>query len=200
MEVLIIFVLLSLGVIAVIRVGQIQEKQCDKIEPCDKKCKYVSKMQYWVAIIVAVVCAVAILTVLMASNAEAFQSFSFASTITSIILSVIAIFMTISGESKTETTKEKVDLTVEKLDKMISKFDGQRENYEELLKKFEQQIEKENIAFQELRDGYKEMTERMDQLNKNMQVGPGKTYTTNDYKAFLASKGYSYDEDESVKE
>lgn len=151
---------------------------------CEKKCRYIRKMEYLFAGIVIIVCCVSILTVLLAGDSNAFTYFSFASTITSIILSVIAIFMTISGESKTETTKDKVDITVARLDNIIEQF--------------EKQVEIENNTFEKILEGYQEMKERMDQLSESMKVGPGKTYTyTNEnYGKAFAGKGYKYDEDD----
>lgn len=42
--------------------------------------------------------------------------FSFASTITSIVLSVVAIIMTISSESKSESVKHQIDKSVDELE------------------------------------------------------------------------------------
>lgn len=52
-----------------------------------------------------------------ANNAEFSSWISFASTITSIILSVIAIFMSISGENKTDSMRDKIEEAAKKLEK-----------------------------------------------------------------------------------
>ena len=117
---------------------------------CENKCRYVRKMEYLFAGIVIIVCCVSILTILLAGDSEAFTNFSFASTVASIILSVIAIFMTISGESKASTTKDKIDLTVELLNKSISGIDNQKESFDTLLVEFKEQVKYQQETYEKL--------------------------------------------------
>ena len=59
-----------------------------------------------------------------ANNAEFSSWISFASTITSIILSVIAIFMSISGESKTDSMRDKMEEASKKLEKTANDIEA----------------------------------------------------------------------------
>ena len=58
-----------------------------------------------------------------ASGNEQFAAhFSFASTVTSIILSVLAIFMSVSNESKTQTIREKIEQEAETITKLSAEM------------------------------------------------------------------------------
>lgn len=89
------------------------------------------------------------------SNTEEFSDWvSFASTITSIILSVIAIIMSISGESKTDSMREKIEETVKKLENTA------------------EQIE---IASKANIECINEVKERVDELNETLKRVPDMT-------------------------
>lgn len=62
-----------------------------------------------------------------ANNAEFSSWISFASTITSIILSVIAIIISITGESKTDAMREKMEETTKHLNKTAQSIDEANE-------------------------------------------------------------------------
>ena len=70
---------------------------------------------------------------------------SFASTITSIILSVLAIIMSITGESKTDAIKSDLSETARKLDEITAQMDknmsGTNEEIRELITELSNQIE-----------------------------------------------------------
>lgn len=62
-----------------------------------------------------------------ANNSEFSSWVSFSGTITSIILSVIAIFMSISGESKMNSIRDKMDDAVEELDIVVKSLEKENE-------------------------------------------------------------------------
>lgn len=59
-----------------------------------------------------------------ANTPEFSQWISFASTITSIILSVVAIFMSISGENKNILMQNKLEITAKRIDDMIQELEN----------------------------------------------------------------------------
>lgn len=65
------------------------------------------------------------------SNAAFVSQFSFASTVTSIILSVVAIWMSISGERTTNEIKNKILDASERLEKTTSNVENINSNYHE---------------------------------------------------------------------
>lgn len=81
-----------------------------------------------------------------ANNSEFSDWLSFASTLTSIILSVIAIFMSISGESKTEGIRNQMEETAYRLDNAVDDVSNANEEIKssiiELQKKIDSMSEK----------------------------------------------------------
>lgn len=76
-----------------------------------------------------------------ANNAEFSSWISFASTITSIILSVIAIFMSISGENKTNTMRDKMEEASQRIEKTAKDIEASNresaKNIDELRKEMD---------------------------------------------------------------
>ena len=137
------------------------ENPAEKRPACEEKCRHVQKMEFVYTTIVIAVSCVAILSILLAGDANAFTNISFASTVSSIILSVIAIFMSISGEVKVSNTKEKMDLTVGKLDEAIQ----QLEHYKtEML----QELAEQKDVFDHILEESKRIHEGVDELKKNL--------------------------------
>lgn len=89
---------------------------------------------------------------------------SFASTITSIILSVVAIILSITGESKTDAIKTDLSETAKKLDNVTDRIDkemfGANQETKELIKELERQI-----AI--LQDKVDKVPEQVNQYTKN---------------------------------
>ena len=79
-------------------------------------CIELSKKDYIYLVIIMVILSVILTSLALYTDDEAMQLFSFASTITSIILSVIAIIMTITSESKNASTKEKLEKSAGKIE------------------------------------------------------------------------------------
>ena len=64
---------------------------------------------------------------------KAMDFFSFASTIASIILSVVAIIFSITGESRTEGLKRVLDNAIKKLEETNANADAQKQVFEDIL-------------------------------------------------------------------
>lgn len=75
-----------------------------------------------------------------AKNDEFAGWMSFASTITSIILSVIAIILSITGESKTDAIKNDLSDTARKLDNVAGGMNKSMDNTKELIEQLGKQI------------------------------------------------------------
>ncbi len=78
--------------------------------------------------------AIAIIVWMIATKTASHPKFpewvSFAGTITSIILSVLAIILSITGEGKTEHIKEQIEMTAKELDKTVVSIAGINEGIE----------------------------------------------------------------------
>lgn len=94
--------------------------------------------------IIFTIIVIILLVNLFIGKKDALEYFSFASTITSIILSVLAIMMTIFSDAKNENTKSLINKSIDSLEKAIktierhtqemnSVSDRQRETFEKIL-------------------------------------------------------------------
>lgn len=104
---------------------------------------------YLIAVLVIIIIGIAI--AVFANQENVFNYFSFASTITSIILSVLAIFMTLISEYKNEFTKAKIDNAVMKIDdstdklgKLQKELKEELPNYDNLLREIKKVLDHMN--------------------------------------------------------
>lgn len=111
-----------------------------------EKCEKLMQKDYTYLLVIVTIIIVVLISLSLYTDQQAMNLFSFASTITSIILSVIAIIMTITSETKNASTKEKLEesakqiqMTTELLEKAVQNIDP------EILQK----IEKETNTLQE---------------------------------------------------
>lgn len=102
------------------------------------------------------------------ANSEEFSSWiSFASTITSIILSVIAIFMSISGENKTDLMRDKMEEASGKLEKTAKDIEiANKESIKNIIELREEMSGLKKV----LKDIPKETVEQMQYGLKNVEA------------------------------
>lgn len=118
---------------------------CGSDDTCFKeKCiSLYKKDMHYIEIIFAII-VIILLVNLFIGKKDALEYFSFASTITSIILSVLAIMMTIFSDAKNENTKSLINKSIDSLEKAIKTIeehtqemnnvsDKQRETFEKIL-------------------------------------------------------------------
>ena len=99
--------------------------------------KIYSKNQLWLRISGVIIFALALVIIwlLTATKDPSFAShFSFASTVASIILSVLAIFMSISGEAKTQVIRDKIEREADDVIRVSNELERQ---IRDLSRKFE---------------------------------------------------------------
>lgn len=111
-----------------------------------EKCEKLMQKDHTYLLVIVTIIIVILISLSLYTDQQAMNLFSFASTITSIILSVIAIIMTITSETKNASTKEKLEesakqiqMTTELLEEAVQNIDP------EILQK----IEKETNTLQE---------------------------------------------------
>ena len=100
----------------------------------DKK-KY-SSNQLWIRICIIIIADLifALIWCFTARTDSDFIShFSFASTVTSIILSVLAIFMSVTGESKTQVIRDRIEEEADDIVKVTNKLEDQIKDLSEKL-------------------------------------------------------------------
>lgn len=121
----------------------------DSEDCCQKRVdEAVAHRTTMIVLIASIVLMILALTVKTADNSVFVGQVSFASTVTSIVLSVIAIWMSITGERSTSEIKEKVRDSVDKLtettnqsttltDDLKKTLDNQNTKYDEIMVKME---------------------------------------------------------------
>ena len=87
-------------------------------------CQILQNKDLFYLCVIMGICLIVVFSFVFYSNQEAINLFSFASTLTSIILSVIAIFMSINGEKTQELHRNQIQLTAAKLEDTRLKLDG----------------------------------------------------------------------------
>ena len=120
---------------------------------CQKRVdEAVSHRTTMIVLAISIALIILALTVKTSDDSVFVGQVSFASTITSIVLSVIAIWMSITGERSTNEIKEKVSNSVDKLTETTSKsttltndlkmtLDSQNAKYDEIMEKMENVVQ-----------------------------------------------------------
>ena len=101
-----------------------------------------------IMLVVAVVLLILALTIKTGDNSIFADQVSFASTITSIILSVIAIWMSISGERQTNEIKEKVVMASDKLSETVNES-------QKIMDELRKTLKDQNDSYTKIIDGIK---------------------------------------------
>lgn len=108
-----------------------------------------------------------------ANNPEFSGWISFASTLTSIVLSVIAIILSITGEGKTDALRNEMEETAYKLDKAVGEFIGANKEIKENLADL-------NDSVAMLKNNIDQMESHMDSIHQEMrQYAKEKTSSDN---------------------
>lgn len=119
------------------------------------------------------------------ANTEEFANWiSFASTITSIILSVIAIIMSIFGESKTDSMREKIEETVKKLENTAKQIEQANEESIENINDIKGKVDELKDVLQSIPD---KTVERMQTVYKVNNIDNDNTENSN--KGWLNNNG-----------
>lgn len=130
------------------------DKNCDNNK--NNKCYALAKRDLFFLIGI-IIC---LLTLTFSDNEIAFSHFSFAGTITSIVLSVLAIFMTIQSEAKNENVKAEINAAVHSLNDINNRLN---QNIEESLNKL-------SYIDDNLDEKLAEINSKLDNINKKVNA------------------------------
>lgn len=170
----ILFVVILLGICLVwcaicfiisIRSGEKQD------EKCTRKCIHMLRKDFLYMGVIASITVVLLLTLTFATDGNAVNYFSFAGMLSSIILSVVAIFMTINSENESKEAKIQLDKSVAKMEDTAQKLEEAAKEWKEsngsLLNKFDEQKDVfENIlsSSQSILEQSKEINRKVDDM------------------------------------
>lgn len=142
-----------------------KEYKCYKGKEAEECCQNrveeaVAHRTYIIVMVIAVGLLIMALTIKTVSDTVFVAQVSFASTITSIVLSAIAIWMSITGERSTNEIKTRIMDVTDRLSKTTSDAEGTNE-------KFKLISDKQMEGFQEITERMNEVLEKMDTINMN---------------------------------
>lgn len=142
-----------------------KEYKCYKGKESEECCQNrvdeaVAHRTYIIIMVIAVGLLIMTLTIKTVSDTVFVAQVSFASTITSIVLSAIAIWMSITGERSTNEIKTRIMDVTDRLSKTTSDAEGTNE-------KFKIISDKQMEGFQEITERMNEVLEKMDTINTN---------------------------------
>ena len=126
-------------------------------DDCDRKCVYLLKKDFIYISVIAGMVIVVLLTLTLANNENAVNYFSFAGTLSSIILSVVAIFMTINSENESKDAKIQLDISVSKLENTSKEITHLAEEWQASAQNLQNRLEK-------LYNQYQTIEEKMDRV------------------------------------
>lgn len=139
------------------------------------------KRDFWYMVIIFSMVLIFILTISFATDGNAFQYFSFTSTLTSIVLSVIAIIMTIVSEQKSDNVKTAIDESVKELQnasKEITLFteqiNEQQAKSEAILSKMDENLSQSKMLLHQV-------LEKTTNLEQNILNKSKRDLNTDDY-------------------
>lgn len=163
------FVWCAICFIITVRRGEKQD------EKCTRKCIHMLRKDFLYMGVIASITVVLLLTLTFATDGNAVNYFSFAGMLSSIILSVVAIFMTINSENESKEAKIQLDKSVAKMEATAQKLEEASKEWKgsnrELLVQFENQkktFEEILQSSQTMLDECRIILEESKQLNKKV--------------------------------
>lgn len=131
---------------------------CDK--NTERKCFKLAIRDFIFLAVLFILIAIFMLSMTVGGNIEANNRLSFASTLTSIVLSVIAILMTILSEYKNERTKASIEKTIDVFQTLGNDVNSRAEKQVVQLRRLNREL---NIRFFEI-------SNKLDLINNNISL------------------------------
>lgn len=146
----------------------------------NKECSTLIKRDFLYVVIILVIVSIAILASAFSNDQKAIDLFSFASTITSIILSVLAIFMTLISEYKNENTKTKIDMATNKIEQSTEQLLSVQEKFDKNLPDYQKVVSRLDGILERIQN-IETHTEKLEELvqvqNDDLKKNPTRTIT-----------------------
>ena len=160
---------------------------CDKAKDCtDVYCNRIKEHDYKFCIVILFFVIVFICTLSMGSNDEISKLLSFAGTLSSIILSVLAIFLTLMADKKSEYERLKTDNLVTRMETYTNETKASLAKAESIVEKLENLERKVDDVLKKEEKLIKIQNEIKDNINEYNQ----KTNKVDDIKAQYNDESY----------
>lgn len=147
----------------------VMDSSCKEINPKSiRSCNTLLRHDFFFAIILSGVVCVFLLSLYFFESEKAINYFSFAATICSIILSVVAIFMSINGENKNSSMQTQFDLSVKNLEKISENITEQQKMMRKTIDEFHAAIEAQNESLNSTINEFHKALETQNEQVKQM--------------------------------
>ena len=141
------------------------EKQDEK---CTRKCIHMLRKDFLYMGVIASIAVVLLLTLTFSNDGNAVNYFSFAGMLSSIILSVVAIFMTINSENESKETKIQLDKSVSKLESTAQKIEEASAVWKKSNQSLLEEFDKQKKIFEEILSSSQSILEQSKEINRKV--------------------------------
>lgn len=131
---------------------------------CAPKCSKLQRKDFIYVTIILVIVIIVLSTMHLAGNKLAIEYFSFAGTISSIILSIIAIFMSINSESKNALITSSMEKSIDELHKLEESITASESKINEYISSLD---DKFRALDEKIEKQYKNIFDAIPQANRN---------------------------------
>ncbi|GAA6505042.1 hypothetical protein K350107B32_14350 [Agathobaculum butyriciproducens] len=131
---------------------------------CDRKCVYLLKKDFIYMSIIAGIVIVILLTLTFAKDENAINYFSFAGTLSSIILSVVAIFMTINSENESKDAKTQLDRSIAKMEESTQAVEKASDDWKNTVTELQGRLDTVRVEIEDVLERIQKVADQNDQI------------------------------------
>lgn len=131
---------------------------------CDRKCVYLLKKDFIYISVIAGMVIVVLLTLTFANNENAVDYFSFAGTLSSIILSVVAIFMTINSENESKDAKTQLDRSIAKMEESTQAVEKASDDWKNTVTELQGRLDTVRVEIEDVLERIQKVADQNDQI------------------------------------
>lgn len=162
-------------------------------DDCNNQCILLLKKDFVYFGIIAGIVIVVLLTLTFTNNDDAVNYFSFAGTLSSIILSVVAIFMTINSENASKDAKSQLDRSISQMERTVADIKHFSNELNQTAETVQRQLKNTAEEIEEhLVNTANEIQARMDEVsNQNTEISNKMNH--------IVDQSYSYNDGDKEK-
>ena len=131
---------------------------------CDRKCVYLLKKDFIYMSIIAGIVIVILLTLTFAKDENAINYFPFAGTLSSIILSVVAIFMTINSENESKDAKTQLDRSIAKMEESTQAVEKASDDWKNTVTELQGRLDTVRVEIEDVLERIQKVADQNDQI------------------------------------
>lgn len=125
---------------------------------------YLLKKDFIYMSIIAGIVIVILLTLTFAKDENAINYFSFAGTLSSIILSVVAIFMTINSENESKDAKTQLDRSIAKMEESTQAVEKASDDWKNTVTELQGRLDTVRVEIEDVLERIQKVADQNDQI------------------------------------